>query len=88
MSSLETYDGSDWQANASCAGEMASCFYPPLRAERKAARLSRESRAKAVCAECPVRSDCLDHATNNDERYGIWGGMTDRERRMAAAPLA
>ena len=87
MSSLETYDGSGWQASASCAGEMGSAFYPPLRPERKAARVSRESRAKAVCASCPVKTDCLEHATKSDERYGIWGGLTGRERRLAAAPL-
>ena len=87
MSSLETYDRSGWQASASCAGEMGSVFYPPLRPERKSLRVSRENHAKALCASCPVRSDCLEHARTHDERYGIWGGMTGRERRIAAAPL-
>ncbi len=82
------YDRSVWQASAACAGEMGSAFYPPVRPERKSVRVSRENRAKAVCASCPVRSDCLEHARTHDERYGIWGGMTGRERRIAAAPLA
>ena len=86
MSSLERYDRSGWQASAACAGETGSVFYPPLRAERKAVRVGREQRAKAVCASCPVRSDCLDHAMVHDERFGIWGGLTNRERRIAAVP--
>ena len=37
--------------------------------------------AKAVCENCEVRQQCLQYALDNDERYGIWGGMSDRERR-------
>ncbi len=81
MSSLEKHDRGDWQASAACAGEMGSVFYPPLRPERKAVRVGRERRAKAVCESCPVRSDCLDHAMPHDERYGIWGGLSETERR-------
>lgn len=36
---------------------------------------------KAVCARCPVRSDCLEYALENDERFGVWGGLSERERR-------
>lgn len=88
MSSLEKLDRGNWQSSAACVGEMGSAFYPPLRPERKIVRLNRENRAKAVCASCPVRSECLEHALNGDERYGIWGGLTYRERRLAAAPIA
>lgn len=88
MSSLEKFERSGWQEHAACAGDMGTAFYPPVRLERKAVRVSRENRAKAVCATCPVRSDCLDHAMKHDERYGIWGGMTDRERRLATAPTS
>ncbi len=86
MSSIERDIRNGWQSNAACAGDMGAAFYPPVRSERKASRVSRERRAKAVCASCPVQSQCLDHALANDERYGIWGGMTDKERRIAAAP--
>ena len=41
-----------------------------------------EDAAKAVCASCPVREACLDHALTASEPYGIWGGLTLRERRM------
>jgi WhiB family redox-sensing transcriptional regulator len=70
-----------WQADAACQGEQGSVFYPPIRHERKATRLTREQRAKAVCQSCSVRPDCLDAALRHNERYGIWGGLTDVERR-------
>jgi WhiB family redox-sensing transcriptional regulator len=37
--------------------------------------------AKAICAMCPVRAECLDYALTNGERFGIWGGLSERERR-------
>ena len=73
--------GLEWQLDAACRGEFAAAFYPPIRSESKHERLARERAAKAVCDECPVRVPCLDHAIRADERYGIWGGLTDAERR-------
>ncbi len=81
MSTLARFDGENWQQDAACVGDAAPMFYPPMRTERKAVRQAREARAKAVCATCSVRQPCLDYALANDERYGIWGGMTDVERR-------
>lgn len=86
MSSLEKTDRGDWQAFAACAGAMGAAFYPPFRPERKTVRVGRENRAKAVCASCSVRTDCLAQALANNERFGIWGGLTGRERRLAVAP--
>ena len=37
--------------------------------------------AKRICDSCEVRSDCLEYALSNDERFGIWGGLSERERR-------
>ena len=37
--------------------------------------------AKAICADCPVRQACLEHALAHREREGVWGGTTERERR-------
>ena len=37
--------------------------------------------AKKVCVGCEVRSECLEYALANDERFGIWGGLSERERR-------
>ena len=74
-------DQLDWQRDAACRGERAAAFYPPLKPEAKAERLARERIAKAICHACPVRVECLEHAVVHDERYGIWGGLTDAERR-------
>ena len=72
---------STWQQRGSCRTGPGSDFYPPMHTERKHERLARERRAKAVCAACPVRDECLDHAVAYDERYGIWGGLNQDERR-------
>lgn len=40
--------------------------------------------AKAVCAACPVRRECLSHALDRGERFGVWGGMSERERHRVA----
>ena len=37
--------------------------------------------AKRICSSCDVRGECLEYALNNDERFGIWGGLSERERR-------
>ena len=52
-----------------------------MRPEKKAARAARELRAKQVCAGCEVRAECLQQALDSGERYGVWGGLTDVERR-------
>ena len=71
----------DWQEQAICTGDNAILFYPPLAGERKKAKIQRERRAKNLCAHCPVQQACLDHAIRHDERFGIWGGLNDSERR-------
>lgn len=40
-----------------------------------------QNRAKAVCGNCPVRTECLADALDNRIEFGVWGGMTERERR-------
>jgi WhiB family redox-sensing transcriptional regulator len=40
------------------------------------------SQAKAVCAACPIETKCLQYAVENHEAYGIWGGLTEEERRQ------
>jgi WhiB family redox-sensing transcriptional regulator len=70
----------DWHDAAHCRGEAGRDFYPPFGGERKRERVAREQRAKTVCAACPVRSQCLEHAIASGERYGVWGGLTFDER--------
>lgn len=70
----------DWHDSAACRGEAGRDFYPPFGGERKRERLAREQRAKTVCAVCPVRTECLEHAIVSRERYGVWGGLNFDER--------
>ncbi len=63
----------DWQSQANCLGVDPDLFFP----ERGAS--TRE--AKEVCRGCIVREDCLEYAIANGEKFGIWGGMSERERR-------
>ena len=65
-----------WQAYAACVGHPTRLFFP----ENVAADSARVARAKAVCATCPVTSQCLDAAYANDERFGVWGGLDPAER--------
>ncbi|MGO9912688.1 MAG: WhiB family transcriptional regulator [Acidimicrobiales bacterium] len=69
------FEGPDrsWQARANCMGVDPELFFP----ERGAS--TRE--AKEVCRGCVVREDCLEYAIANGEKFGIWGGMSERERR-------
>lgn len=62
-----------WQYYANCLGVNLDLFYP----ERGVS--TRE--AKAVCAECVVRTECLEYALVAGEKFGIWGGVSERERR-------
>ncbi|HUP69813.1 MAG TPA: WhiB family transcriptional regulator [Acidimicrobiales bacterium] len=62
-----------WQDRANCMGVDPDLFFP----ERGAS--TRE--AKEVCRGCVVQTDCLEYALANGEKFGIWGGMSERERR-------
>jgi WhiB family transcriptional regulator, redox-sensing transcriptional regulator len=70
-----------WQAKAACRGPQTSLFFPPSHFERKDDKELRESRAKAICATCPVRRSCLEYALRIKEPHGIWGGLNEVERR-------
>ncbi|WP_411103300.1 WhiB family transcriptional regulator [Streptomyces sp. cmx-4-9] len=72
-----------WQAEAACRGVGSEPFFPP-EGERGKDREAREEAAKAVCGACPVRARCLDHALRVSEPYGVWGGLTEKERLAAA----
>lgn len=62
-----------WQAQALCAQTDPEAFFPEKGGSTR--------EAKAVCAQCEVRAECLEYALQNDERFGIWGGLSERERR-------
>lgn len=77
----------DWQRRAACRGPQAAVFFPPPRPERKDEKLERETRAKAICAECSVREDCLRYALDIREPHGIWGGLNESERKQLLQPV-
>jgi WhiB family redox-sensing transcriptional regulator len=77
-----------WQPIALCRGNHSHLFFPPSTAERKEERERREERAKSICVICPVRAQCLDYAMVIREPYGIWGGLTETERRQRVARMA
>ena len=70
-----------WQWRAACRGEDTGTFFPQSEAETKHERVVREERAKSICASCPVRLECLEYSLTVPELYGIWGGLTEQERR-------
>lgn len=69
----------DWQRAGLCRGRDSAHFFHP-EGERGRARRLREARAKALCARCPVRQQCAQHALRVREPYGIWGGLGETER--------
>lgn len=62
-----------WQSDALCAQTDPEAFFPEKGGSTRD--------AKRICTSCEVRSDCLEYALQNDERFGIWGGLSERERR-------
>jgi WhiB family transcriptional regulator, redox-sensing transcriptional regulator len=62
-----------WQERALCAQTDPEAFFPEKGGSTR--------EAKKVCAGCEVRAECLEYALANDERFGIWGGLSERERR-------
>jgi WhiB family redox-sensing transcriptional regulator len=74
-----TDEAEEWQAEALCAETDPEAFFPEKGGSTRA--------AKSICngsknaAPCPVKDQCLAYALEHDERFGIWGGLAERERR-------
>ena len=62
-----------WQDRALCAQTDPEAFFPEKGGSTR--------EAKRVCQSCDVRAECLEYALAHDERFGIWGGLSERERR-------
>jgi WhiB family transcriptional regulator, redox-sensing transcriptional regulator len=69
----EATEAESWQLFANCLGVDPDLFFPERGASTK--------EAKGVCQGCVVREDCLEYALANGEKFGIWGGLSERERR-------
>ena len=68
-----TPDDPQWQEKALCAQTDPEAFFPEKGGSTR--------EAKRICLGCEVRDACLEYALANDERFGIWGGLSERERR-------
>ncbi len=66
-------DEATWQDRALCAQTDPEAFFPEKGGSTR--------EAKRVCRSCEVRTECLEYALEHDERFGIWGGLSERERR-------
>jgi len=66
-------DYPDWQDRALCAETDPEAFFPEKGGSTR--------EAKRICSGCEVRAECLEYALAHDERFGIWGGLSERERR-------
>jgi WhiB family redox-sensing transcriptional regulator len=69
----EATEEPDWQERALCAQTDPEAFFPEKGGSTR--------EAKRICSGCEVRAECLEYALANDERFGIWGGLSERERR-------
>ncbi len=70
----------EWQYEGSCRDMDTELFFHP-EGERGPARRRRAAEAKKICAGCPVMMECRAHSIAAREPYGIWGGLTEEERR-------
>ena len=73
LAPMLTPDDPQWQENALCAQTDPEAFFPEKGGSTR--------EAKRICLGCEVRDACLEYALANDERFGIWGGLSERERR-------
>jgi WhiB family transcriptional regulator, redox-sensing transcriptional regulator len=69
-----------WQDSALCVQTDPEAFFPEKGGSVR--------QPKAICRRCPVVAECLDYALEHGERFGIWGGLTERERRLLLAARA
>lgn len=70
---LSGFTPEPWTQDALCAQTDPDAFFPEKGGSTRD--------AKTICRECDVTEDCLLYALRNDERFGIWGGLSERERR-------
>ena len=79
---LSAAPATKWQSFGACRDADVDVFFPPSHFEHKPEREARESRAKAICMTCTVRAECLDWALSVREPHGVWGGLSESERKQ------
>ncbi|WKD59721.1 WhiB family transcriptional regulator [Corynebacterium caspium] len=70
----------EWQDQALCAQTDPEAFFPEKGGSTR--------EAKRICQACSVRDECLEYALEHDERFGIWGGLSSRDRRRLRRDMA
>ncbi|QSE95645.1 WhiB family transcriptional regulator [Rhodococcus pseudokoreensis] len=81
-----TTEETDWRQRAACRGVDVSVFFSP-EGERGRNRTRRERQARNICQSCLVLDQCRDTALAAGEPYGVWGGLTEADRRKGAHRL-
>lgn len=76
-SQLATELIADWRTRAACSGYPNKLFFPATEGADEASI----EKAKGICAVCPVIDDCLQYALETNQRAGIWGGRSEKERK-------
>lgn len=71
----------EWQQQGSCRQANPEIFFHPD-GERGPSSQAREARAVAICRACPVILECREHALRVREPYGVWGGMSEKDREL------
>lgn len=77
--------GENWREAAACRDTDPELFFPLSESGKS---LDQVAEAKAICAGCPVRQPCLAFALRTGQAHGIWGGLTEEERRRDLSPLS
>ncbi len=80
MAMVEAEEQLEWQEDAACREHDNILFFGGDDGESELERQTRESHAKSICHTCPVKEPCLEFAMDTNQKYGIWGGHTDKER--------
>lgn len=76
---LDLFKEGVWKAEGACRGMDPDLFFP--------GRGESTAEAKKTCRECVVREECLDYSLANGEKFGIWGGLSERERKAVRRTL-
>lgn len=77
----DTEPAGDWRARAECRKSDPELFFPVGKIEMGNAAFKQAQLAKAVCARCVVQDECATYALETSQEFGIWGGLTEDERR-------
>jgi hypothetical protein len=76
----------DWWNQAACVGTPADIFFPKVGPNDRRSGTDPYTDARAICANCPVRCQCLTYANELGIEHGMWGGQTPEQRNPSREP--